>query len=463
MASIGQRLQRSAAAAWDAWNDDGSYSLQSQVTTGLWNGLDNASAERMARYKLLWKYYKGEHKKHLKPRPLGGGQGPDDNVIVNLSRRVVNKGASFLFGEPLGLEVRAGSGAAQTKLDAIWKSPEWRMAFFNELAINGGVTGDFYMQIVPPTTPLSLPRVINLDPCIVLPSCSPDDIDEVYQYEMRWRSKGQLKRTRYIMADDGLSWDIVYELLYGSQWVQDPSEPSEVWNYTWAPIIHGKNLPNPNDFFGLSDLEDADLNDAINQTVSNLNRVVRIFAHPVVWGRKFSQADLDVSKVSLSKESDAVLGALELAKDVSGAEGFAKFLSTEFSEVTQVPENDTDRMRIGAQSGFALRVLFHELVQKTNVKRALYGRAIVETSQHLLELAGAGPDTDIKLHWSNALPLDLIEQAANDKFELDYGLASRQTVATKRGYDYMEERQRMQGEPPLPSANRTPTAQPATP
>ena len=452
MASIGQRLQRSAAAAWGAWNDDGNY-LQAQITTGLWNGLDSANAERIARYKLLWKYYKGEHKKHLKPRPLGGGQGPDDNVTVNLSRRVVNKGASFLFGEPLGIEARAGDKKTQDKLDAIWKSDEWRMTFFNELAINGGVTGDFYLQIVPPTTPLGLPRIINLDPCIVLPSCSPDDIDDVYQYELRWRSRGQVKRTRYIMADDGQAWEVVHEMLYGSQWVTDPSEEQEVWDYSWSPIIHGKNLPNPNDFFGLSDLEDADLNDAINQTVSNLNRVVRIFAHPVVWGRKFTQADLDVSKVSLSNQADAMLGALELAKDVSGAEGFAKFLATEFSEVTQVPENDTDRMRIGAQSGFALRVLFHELVQKTNVKRALYGRAIVEACQHALELTGGQPDTEIKLHWRNALPLDLVEQAANDKFEIDYGIASRQTIAAKRGYDYAEERQRMQGE-------QTPTTQP---
>lgn len=446
MASIGQRLQRSAAAAWDAWNSNGT-AYQADITVGMYAGLDNETAQRLARYKALWRYYEGNHKRHLKPRQFGGTQGPDDNITINLSRRVVNKGAAFLFGEPVNL--KAADAGTQEKLDAVWRNPEWRMEFFNEVAVNGGVTGDFYMQVVAPKAPVSLPRVINLDPCIVIPTYSMDDIDEVYQYELRWNSGGRLKRTRYVWADDGLTWDVVNEWLFGSRWVTDSQNPPEVWGYSWCPIIHGKNLPNPNSFFGVSDLEDADLNDAINGTVSNLNRVVRLFAHPVIWGKMFTQTDLDVSKVSLSKDENAQLGALELAKDVGGVEGFAKFLSTEFSEVTQVPENDTDRMRIGAQSGFALRVLFHELVQKTNVKRALYGRVIVEASQHLLELAGAGPDAEVKLHWRNPLPLDLTEQVTNDKFELDYGLASRETIAAKRGYDYAEERQRMNGEPAI--------------
>jgi len=455
MATITQRLQRSAQAALEAWNNDPQASMAREYTQGLWTGLDAGNAERLGRYKLLWNYYKGEHKRHLRPRQFGGGQGPDDNVIVNLSRRVVNKGASFLFGEPLEWEVKGNDQKATDALNAVWRSPEWKMMFLNELAINGGVTGDFYIQVVPPATPLALPRIVNLNPGIVIPMYNPDDIDEVWQYEMRWRSNGLLKRTRYVWGEDGTYWDILTEILVGSQWVQDPQNPPEVWNYPWCPIIHGKNLPNPNDFFGVSDLEDADLNDAINATVSNLNRVVRLFAHPVVWGKMFTQTDLDISRISLAKDKDAQLGALELARDVSGVEGFAKFLSTEFSEVTQVPENDTDRMRIGAQSGFALRVLFHELVQKTNVKRALYGRVIVEASQRMLELAGQGPDTPIKLHWANPLPLDEREQVASDKFDIDYGLASRQTVATRRGYNWDEEKKRLQAEQPV-----TPVASP---
>lgn len=449
MANFGERLQRSAVAAYAAWNGTTNYT-QPQANHGMWQGLSAQDAERFAKYKVLWKYYSGEHKRALKQRTLNGTPGPDGNVTINLSRRVVNKGAAFLFGEPLGWDVKgANTGPAKETLNAIWRSDEWKMAFLNELAINGGVYGDIYVQVVPATTPLSMPRIINLDPCIVVPHYSADDIDEVYEYELRWRAQGTLKRTRYVWADDGLSWDIVSEILANGKWVADPHVPPEVWEYSWCPIIHGKNLPNPNNFFGTSDLEDADLNDAINGTVSNLNRIVRIFAHPVIWGKMFSKGDLDVSKVSLATDKDAHLSALELARDVSGAQGFADFLSTEFSEVTQVPGNDPETLRAGAQSGFALRVLFHELVQKTGVKRALYGRVIAEASQRALELAGKGADNVISLSWRSPLPTDMHEQTESDRFDIDNGLVSRQTLAARRGYDWEQEKARLSEEASL--------------
>ena len=429
----------------DAWR--GEIEEREAYNQGVLSGLDHETAERFARYKIFWKYYRGEHKKHLKPRQFGASQGPDDNVTVNLSRRVVNKGASFLFGEPLEWEVKgANQESVKETLNAIWKSAEWKMSFLGEMAINGGVTGDFYLQVLAPTPVNPLPRVINLNPGIVIPYCDNDDVDMVTEYELRWRSGRHMTRTRYIWADDGLSWDVINEIKTGNIWVSDARNPNEVWNYTWAPIIHGKNLPNPNNFFGVSDLEDADLNDAINGAVSNLNRIVRIFAHPIVWGKMFNQSDLDVSKIALSKDPGAALGALELARDVSGVQGFAQFLSSEFSEVTQVPENDSDRMRIGAQSGFAMRVLFHELVQKTNTKRSSYGSAIVDTCKRLLELAGEGENNEIKLHWKSPLPVDPHEQVESDSFDLAQGLASRETVATRRGYDWKQEQERIKAQ-----------------
>lgn len=443
MASISERLQRSMVAAMDAWNGQEKFE-QADFSQGVLSGLSEEDAERLARYKLLWRYYRGNHKPHLKKRQIGGSQGPDDNVTVNLSRRVVNKGAAFLFGEPLTWEVDGvDRDVKKLALDAMWKNAEWKMTLLNELAINGGVTGDFYLQVVPPNSISALPRIVNLNPSIVIPHCSADDIDEVLEYELRWRSSGNIKRTRYVWGDSGMYWDIITELKDGNLWRKDPMSPPETWDHYWSPIIHGKNLPNPNCYFGTSDLEDADLNDAINGAVSNLNRIIRIFAHPIVWGKMFNKSDLDVSKIAMSDNKDAALGALELARDVTGAQEFAKFLSSEFSEVTQVPENDSDRMRIGAQSGFAIRVLFHELVQKTNVKRAAYGGAIVEASMRLLDLAGHGESNTIKLHWKSPLPIDQREQVSSDEFDLKYGLASKETLSARRGYDWAQEAQKM--------------------
>jgi hypothetical protein len=100
-------------------------------------------------------------------------------------------------------------------------------------------------------------------------------------------------------------------------------------------------------------------------------------------------------------------------------------------------------MGIGAQSGFALKVLFNDLLLKTGIKRSLYGTAIVETNRRLLDLMEMGEANVSKLHWLDPLPVDGRESAETDRFELDSEIVSRETVSTRRGYDWEVEQERM--------------------
>lgn len=445
------RITQAAKAMRDAWS--GQYLTTSDHIASpvdspysIYVGLDDADKQRIQRYNLLWKYYKGEHKKHLKPRMTPAGPGPDDNVIINISRRVVNKGAAFLFGEPLDWELNETQDEtpAEKALDAAWVSDEWRMAFLNELAINGGVTGDFYVQIKAGETVGAPPRLINIDPNIIIPYWNPDDIDDVWAYELRWRQGKYVKRTIYSLVETRDDWEIITERFEQGKWIED--EPAKMWGFPWCPIVHGKNLPNPNEFFGTSDLEDADINDAINAASSNLNRIIRLFSHPIIWSKGYSINELDVSKIVTSSNKDAMMDALQLASDMGSSQEYIKFLRTMFSEITQVPETDPDRMSIGAQSGFALKVLFHDLTQKTNIKRALYGREIIEINRRILDLMNYGAENRVKLHWKDTLPQDQREDVASDGFDLTNGLSSKQTMSTKRGYDWEVEQERLDAE-----------------
>lgn len=450
MATFFERITQAAKAMRDAWS--GQYTVSDHIISpvdspySIYVGLDENAKQRIQRYQLLWKYYKGEHKKHLKPRMTPAGPGPDDNVIVNISRRVVNKGAAFLFGEPLDWELSETEDETPEEklLDAAWISDEWKMAFLNELAINGGVSGDFYVQIKAGEQVGDPPRLINVDPNIIFPYWNPDDIDDVWAYELRWRQGKHVKRTIYSLLESRDDWEIITERFEQGKWVEDA--PVQRWGFPWCPIIHGKNFPNPNEFFGLSDLEDADLNDAINAASSNMNRIIRLFSHPIVWSKGFSVNELDVSKIVTTNNKDAMMEALQLAENLSSSQEYIKFLRTMFSEITQVPETDPDRMSIGAQSGFALKVLFHDLTQKTNIKRALYGREIIEINRRLLDMMGKGSDKRVKLHWKDALPKDQREDVASDGFDLNSGLASKQTISTVRGYDWETEQERIDAE-----------------
>jgi hypothetical protein len=443
MATLWEQLERTARAALGAWRGEES---TPSTPFSIYHGIDDANKHRVERYHAFWRYYKGNHRKHLKTRMTPAGPGPDDNVTINLSRSVVNKGVYFLFGPKLHWQLDESRQTQQEEmLDRIWRSDEWRQFFLSELAINGGVTGDFYIQIVPAVMQGALPRVVNLDPSIVFPHTNPDDIDDVWAFETRWRTGKTIKRTIHTKSETGATWETFTEALTAGRWVME-MEPV-IWPFSWPYIVHGKNLPNPNEFFGCSDLEDADINDAINQVASNVNRITRIFAHPVAWAKGFGEnLALDTSKIVTTTNTDAQMGALELARDLGSAQEHGRFLRTAFSEVTNVPESDPDRLAIGAQSGFALKVLFNDLVLKTGIKRSAYGMALIETNRRLLELVGMGDDNIVELHWNDALPEDERATAESDRFELDTGLASKETIATRRGLDWQTEQDRKQAE-----------------
>jgi hypothetical protein len=443
MATFWGRLQTAARAAYIAWQGI-TKPEDTPMLPGFSNSLEMQDTERIERYRLLWRYYRGEHRKHLKVRMTPAGPGPDDNVVINLSRRVVNKGVDFLFGKPLTWQLSENDTTPEEEmLERIWGSPEKRMGMFAELALNGGVCGDFYLQIVPPAPGEELPRVVNLNPSIVFPKTDPNDISKEWAFELRWFRGDVLCRTIHALREDGQSWETWDEQMGRGRW-ERISAPT-LWPFAWPMIIHGKNLPNPNSYYGLSDLEDADINDAINMIASNIQRITRIFAHPMVWARGFGEkaVSVDSSQMFLSQDDNAQMGALELGRNLSSSQDYLSFLRTAFSEITAVPQSDPDRMGIGAQSGFALKVLFNDLLLKTGIKRSNYGTAIVETNRRLLDLMGMGEANVSKLHWLDPLPVDGRESAETDRFELDSEIVSRETVSTRRGYDWEVEQERM--------------------
>lgn len=401
--------------------------------------LSTLTKEQLARLEHqneMWKLYNGDFKNWLKPKLLPNGSMIDDNVKIKLSRKIVNKGNNFLFGKGLTWQIDDTKVSPQEKvLSEIWGNQESQNALLSELGINGGVTGTYYLQIVSKQNqPI---RVKYLDPRYVFPQVDADT-DEPNLFDLRWMIKDETYRLIHAKQDNN-TWDFQREKWIKDRWVAD--SPLEIWPFEWSFVIGGKNLPNPNSYYGCSDLEDADLNDAINQVASNLNRIVRIFAHPVIWGSGFgaNALDVDVSKVITSTSDNAKLAALELARDLNGAQEYLKFLRTMLAEITNVPESDPDRLAIGAQSGFALQVLFNDLILKTGIKQSFYGKTLIETNRRLLDLAGYGDNNITKLHWPNPLPIDKISETTSDTFDLSAQLVSKKTLSTKRGYNYETE------------------------
>lgn len=451
--TIFERLQEAWKAARNAWRGSSAVLGSSQQQAWYWDGLTQEQRQRVQLYQTFWNYYDGKMAKPLKKR---AGQ-PNDNIIINHSRRIVDKGVSFLFGKPLTWELSEDETTDEEEaLGIVWGNDEQRMTFLHDVGLNGGVTGIHYIQIVPAgddaenVAPDQV-RLVNLDPQIVFPVWAPRDVDDVWAYELRFRNGDEIERTIYSLQSDmegnRLPGQWVFwseRMVKAGKW--EVTREKQMWPWEWAPIVHGKNLPRPNDFFGYSDLEDADLNDAVNFVAGNTSKLIRLYAHPMLYGYGYRAEEIDVSpgQAILGQNQDAFLNYLEMQSNLQSSDDFLRRMESDYYKTGRVPEMDPETMSLGAQSGFALRVLHGDLMEKTETKRRLYGSTIIETNRRLADLFGFDEDSRIvDLHWQDPLPMDKREQTESDRFDLENGLISLESLRTRRGIDNETELERL--------------------
>ncbi len=390
---------------------------------------------RANRFKKAWDAYYG---RFVKPLKVKSGQ-PDDNILVNFIRVVVDKGVSFLFGQDVGFELsETEETAAEKWLDACWRANR-KQTLLQKLALNGAVCGHTFVKIV---VGQSFPRLVVLDPATVTVRWDIDDIERVMSYRIQYpavdpqtgkiiavkqmieRNGQAWKITDQVSRSEGLTWEIVGEV---------------DWSYEWPPIVDCQNLPAPNEYWGISDLEDdvLQLNHAINFVLSNLARIIRYHAHPKTWGRGFTanQLNIAVDETIVLPSSDAELKNLEMISDLSSSIAVYERLREALHEVTRVPEVATGKLdRVGTLSGVALNILYQPLLEKTETKRRTYGDLLVELNRRLLALGGFGENNKTVLHWPELLPGDPKAEAETAVLHQQLGV-SQDTLLEKLGYD----------------------------
>jgi hypothetical protein len=413
------------------------------------NPLTEAHRNRQALYKAYWKYYRGQHRKALKVR----ANQPDDNVTLNYSKRAVNKGVQFLFGKPVTFQIDA---AAETRtpdeayLDTVWGTDEEKQTLLQKIALNGAITGTAVVRLYPPEPNVTdaLPRIVNIDPAILDVLTNPDDIEDVWGYHLVWQSGKDWKRHRIDVQADGM-W-LTTEEVRASQ-DRDWRMVAEIpWPYPFAPIVTAQNLPLPNEFWGMSDLEDADINDAINFTASNIARILKFHAHPKTIGTGFAANMLQSTAVdefwAINVEG-AKVANLEMQSDLASSHEFLSTLKTAHAKVTNVPDLDPAVVNVGALSGFALRILYGDLEEITNVKRNTYGGLLAEINKRTLAIGRgvAYGSVVVKNDWKSPLPSNPLEEAQTLEIDVRNGL-SKETYLEKRGYDAKKETERKTAE-----------------
>lgn len=382
-------------------------------SNGVLSPLSKEQRQRQKLYAAYWSYYKGNHRKPIKVRQ---GQA-DDNVIENWSKKIVNHGVNFLFGKGVKFQTddNPERNEIETYLDEFWQDDAARgfypSLFLIALAQNGGVTGTPVLRLYPPRESDKFPIIRAIDPSIIDVVTDPDDTDNVIAYHLTWKSGEKWKRHRIEKDENGLTWTIYEEEHNQRDWTVTDTI---VWEYDFSPVMHTQNLVVANEVYGSSDLEDADLNDAINFVASNNNRITRFHAHPKTIGTGFSSKELAQTAVDqfwTVPAPDAKVFNLEMQSDLASSMQHLRNLEEAYHQVSDVPRLDPQAINLGALSGFALRILYGPLLSKTETKRMTYGSLLQRLNRAILILGGFQDPPTVRNVWPYPLPVNPIERA----------------------------------------------------
>lgn len=403
--------------------------------------LSDTHKERQKLFDTYWNYYRGKHKKWIKTKP----HQYDDNVTLNFSRRVVNKGVQFLFGKEVTFEIDESDErtAEEEYLDTVWGTSEQKQMLLQAIAINGFVTGTPFVRLYPAEQGVanSLPRIVNLDPSNVDVITHDDDVEMVMAYHIVWKS-GKMWKRHIIALDEAGRW-FIEEQEKGERDPQFVTVDTVPWAWDFAPVVHCQNQPNPNSVWGISDLEEADINDAINFTASNINRILRFHAHPKTVLTGASPSDVMPTAVDglwSMTNPEAKVHNLEMQSDLQSSMAYLQSLKNAYSKITGVPELDPEQVNVGALSGFALRILYGDLLEATRIKRNTYGDLLSQINRRLLLMAGKA-DYDVSNVWQDPLPSSDKEQAETLEIDVRNGV-SQETYLERRGYNVEREQER---------------------
>lgn len=361
----------------------------------------------------------------------------DDNVKINYARLIVDAGVANLFGSQLLINAPADSSPeVQQEIDTIIRDNGGGL-LWQRMGVSGAIGGTAYYRIL--VREDESIRFVIVDPSTVEIEWDDQDHEDVTGYIVTFIPNSGLESVAHrhlIRKEEDGTWTITEQEAIEEGW---RTIDEEVWPWPFAPMGHAQNIPSPHETYGIADLEPdvLDLCDGINRVVSNINRIVRLYAHPRTWGKMIGDAlnmDANPGAVIRLEHPDAELHNLEMSSDLSSSIDLYRRLVQALHETTRIPEVATGKLdNAGQLSSLALRILYAPLLQKTETKRRTYGQAIEQMFLRALYLRGY-EDVTVELVWPDLLPTDPEAMRRTALIDSQLGV-SRATVLATLGYD----------------------------
>lgn len=385
-----------------------------------------------------------------------------NNIAINMVRQVIDRTISFLFPSVPKLEINeddeeetSPEETPEEKLVRKTFENNGGVSFMTMVGHNGCLGGHNFLRITPPN-PFAedlgkYPRLINLDPRNVQVYWNAVDMTEVLWYEINWVDGEDQYIEDIVLNKDKMRWDIfIYKRsgVQGSGWRKIATDR---WDSVLSPIVDWQHLPNPNQYYGLSEVSsDVErLNDTINRVASDIGLILRFHASPrtVATG----VVDDDITETSVDglwsiASADAKVFNLEMTSDLQSSMTFLQYLNDAIlgeARVVIMHGSVKDFQRV---TNTGIRAVFLDMLAKNEILRSNYENALKKIVRRILLVMNKQEDVEPTVVWADPLPADQTELVNVLAIEFGNGWVSAETASKKRGYNYTVESKRMERE-----------------
>jgi hypothetical protein len=417
---------------------------------------DTAYSNRAEQIARLEAYYGGDQPEQLKVKP---GKF-NDNLVVNLGKVIIDQAVSALVGDPAD-----GAGVTWTfpsetgeevPAHVEWLNNQWQAnnqeIFLHRNALGGAKTGFPAIKLVPDGS--GNIRLVNIKARLLTVEVDEQDEDKVEEYIIRYRVMEDNQTINYrettVPNNSETGWIVTTERQRGAgRW--EAVGPSVAWPYEFAPILAWQNLPCDYSVYGLGDLECViPILDRYNFTISNISKLVRLYAHPNRYGKNLT-AQMEDGGFKMGPDDlplfygDGEIAQLPTDSDLPAAIQYLSVLRELAFTVAREVDQAVFKDKVGAITNMGIRLMYKNALEKLGTKRMLYGNAYTELNRRMLILGGY-PEEECIINWPNPLPENETEETTALQADLNMGIVSKQTVAEARGYDWTQEQERMNDE-----------------
>jgi len=424
--------------------------------------------DRMERYYLYWKFYNGQHYRDMN----------HSLIQFNYVKAFVNKINQFLLGtKAFTFEVKSlytdiideeVSRPVEEYIMYQWNRNN-KAVVAHEILQTGSICGDVWVMSYWDSVKKFV-RIRVLDSRQCFPIFKDGDTSNMQSFQVRTQLVDHPKKYKLFVTNyTKESVETWYQkgtaiVKFQTGILGKPIGDIEDYEMKpnplkFIPIVHIKNRPQADSYFGSSDCHDIiNLNKVYNELHQEMKGIIDYYATPttVVTGATIKNMTRGLGNIWSGLPPEANVFTLGLDADLSAMITFMEKLKVGMHEISDVPENVLGKLQaISGTSAAALRLTYLPLSQQADVKALTYGDGIAEINEHIIRIGKKYDRNNERLQqveaddngveelriypvFSYGFPTDRMNVLQEGQIELQLNVGSRKEIMNRLGKNNVE-------------------------